>query len=61
MATVLEAPPADKPELFDSYRLDDITVYVYQPLEFRGDILRIDLVRQLFAGHQLVAGELKLI
>ena len=60
VATVLEAPPESKPEQYDVYQVEGVTIYVFSPLEFRAQLLRIDLAKKLFSKPHLVAGELKL-
>ncbi|NMB03840.1 MAG: hypothetical protein GX978_04725 [Tissierellia bacterium] len=60
VATVLEAPPQIKPELYDKYLVDGITIFVFEPMEFRGNVIRIDLQKKLFGQAHLVAGDLRL-
>ena len=59
-ATVTEAKPDSQFAYYTEYELAGIKVYVFEHMEFRGNVLTIDLKRQLFGKKILTAGELKL-
>lgn len=42
------------------YQVEGINIYVFSPLEFRAQLVRIDLAKKLFGKPHLVAGDLKL-
>ncbi len=59
VAVVHEAVP-QKPEQYEKHLVDKITIYVFEPMEFRGNLVVIDQKKKLFGQAHLVAGDLKL-